>query len=341
MICEENGYHLKLGNGLGWNIKAINGVGKWLDDLANIMRLEPASKDNLDKIIFCKMGGFHAAIEYYYRDTKDWFVYDNKSVRTWMNRTNSDVICEIDDDGSPDIGIVNMWNSLHPIYQRVQDGGGLPFHAALLELDGKGVILAAPGSTGKSTSCRRLPDYWNPLGDDEALVVYDPKNGYRAHPFPTWSEYLWKSPDKSCGKSWDVQYSVPVSAIFFLEQAESDEVIPLGDGMAAVSINQSATEVSRKFWRKLDDDIKRPLATLQFHNACGMAKTIPSFTLRQSLNGRFWEEIEETLNTISIEPIMSEPIPKQKKNPTLTPTLSLRERENTLPFKGRDRVGMG
>lgn len=293
MICEEKGYHLQLGNGLEWNIRAINGVGKWLDNLAYIMRLEqtPVKKSNLDKIIFCPMGGFQSAIENYYRDTKDWLVYDNKSVRTWMNPAISDVICEIDDDGSPDIGIVNMWNSLHPIYQRVQDRGGLPFHASLIELDGKGVLLSAPGNTGKSTSCRRMPEYWNPLGDDEALVVYDPKNGYRAHPFPTWSEYLWKSSNKS----WNVQYSVPVCAIFFLEQAESDEVIPLGDGIAAVSINQSAYQVSRKFWRRLDDDTKRPLATLQFHNACIMAKTIPCFTLRQSLNGRFWEKIERIL----------------------------------------------
>lgn len=140
-----------------------------------------------------------------------------------------------------------------------------------------------------------MPDYWNPLGDDEALVVYDHENEYRVHPFPTWSEYLWKSSNKS----WNVQYSVPVCAIFFLEQAESDEVIPLGDGMAAVSINQSATQVSRKFWRRLDNDTKRPLATLQFHNACMMAKTIPCFTLRQSLNGRFWEEIEKTLESLA------------------------------------------
>lgn len=123
MICEEKGYHLRLGNGLGWNIRAINGVGKWLDNLANIMRLEqtqtPVKTSNPDKIIFCKMGDFQIVVENYYRDTTDWFVYDNMSVRTWINRTISDVICEIDDDGSPDIGIVNMWNSLHPVYQRV------------------------------------------------------------------------------------------------------------------------------------------------------------------------------------------------------------------------------
>ncbi|MEE9604789.1 MAG: SynChlorMet cassette protein ScmC, partial [Candidatus Scalindua sp.] len=200
----------------------------------------------------------------------------------------------IDNDGSYDLEIVNMLNSLHPIYQRVQDGGGLPLHAALLELDEKGILLAAPGDTGKSTSCRRLPDYWNPLCDDEALVVFDHENRYRAHPFPTWSEYLWKSSDKT----WNVQHSVPLHAIFFLEQAESNEVFPLGEGKAAVSINQSATEVSRRLRRKLDDQTKRPLAKLQFDNACNMAKSIPSFTLRASLHGRFWEEMEKTLATL-------------------------------------------
>jgi SynChlorMet cassette protein ScmC len=167
-------------------------------------------------------------------------------------------------------------------------------HAALLELDGKCILLAAPGSTGKSTSCRRLPDYWNPLGDDEALVVLDHENGYRAHPFPTWSEYWRKSSDKT----WNVQHSAPVRTIFFLEQAENDEVIPLGEGVAAVSINQSATEVSKRHWRKLDVETKRPLAKLQFGNACNMARSIPSFTLRASLHGRFWEEMEKTLATL-------------------------------------------
>ena len=317
---------MDLGNGLCWDISACDALGKWLDKLAYILRLEPAGIDNLAKIVFCKMGDFSRVREWYHAEYRDlnsggdatgWFAYDNKWVRIWLNNAISDVICEIgnvnsgsldceidngicildceiDNVDSCSLDIPNMCISLYPICQRVLEGGGLPVHAALLELDGQGIILAAAGGTGKSTSCRRLPDYWHPLCDDEALVAYEPESGYRAHPFPTWSEHLWKSSDKS----WNVQHSVPLRALFFLEQAESDEVIPLGVGQAAVSLNQSATQISGKFWRILDDETKKQSAKFQFDNACNMAKSIPAFTLRASLHGRFWEEIEKTLMNI-------------------------------------------
>jgi SynChlorMet cassette protein ScmC len=303
MKYEEVCYRLNLSNGLGWNLTAINGTGKWLDKLAYIMRLEQTEKGHLPKIIFCQMGDFLRVSQHYGsigcdygpgKNTKEWFIVGKKVVHTWFNNATSDVICEIDNSGSYELDILNMWFSLQSIYQHVQYGGGLPFHAALLELNGQGILLAANGDTGKSTCCRRIPDYWNPLCDDEALVVFDQENGYLAHPFPTWSEYLWYSSDKL----WNVQYSVPICAIFFLEQAEGDEVIPLGEGLAAVAINRSAKEVSWKFWRNLDNETKRPLTIKQFHNACKIAKVIPSFTLRASLHGRFWEKMEKALANI-------------------------------------------
>lgn len=303
MKHEERCYHLCLSNGIKWNLTAINGTGEWLDKLACIMRLEQAERNHLPEIIFCQMGDFPSARKHYdnkgcdyglERNIKEWFIVGNKVVRTWLNNATSDVICEIDNSGSYELDILNMWFSLQSIYQHIQYDGGLPIHAALLELNGSGILLAAPGNTGKSTSCRRLPDYWNPLCDDAALVVFDQENGYLAHPFPTWSEYVWELSDKS----WDVQYSVPICAIFFLEQAESDEVIPLGEGHAVVSINKSANQVSQKFWQQLDNKTKRLFSIQQFHNACKIAKSIPSFTLRASLHGRFWEEMEKALATV-------------------------------------------
>lgn len=66
-----------------------------------LMRFEPARRGHPDKIIFCKMGDFQIVAENYYdkycdlnseRDTKDWLVYDNKSVHTWMNPAITDII---------------------------------------------------------------------------------------------------------------------------------------------------------------------------------------------------------------------------------------------------------
>ena len=181
--------------------------------------------------------------------------------------------------------------TLLPIYQRSICLGGLPMHAGLAELDGQGILLAAPGDTGKSTCCRRLPEYWHPLGDDESLVVVDRKNKYRAHPFPTWSEYLWKRSEKT----WNVQYSVSLAAIFFLEPSETDAVEPLGEGHAAVLMTESAAQIYEKFWRSSDEKDQRKNRGELFNNACKMAKRIPCYRLYVSLHGRFWEKMEEVL----------------------------------------------
>ena len=169
--------------------------------------------------------------------------------------------------------------------------GGLPFHAGLVELDGLGVLLAASGDKGKSTCCRRLPDYWKPLCDDEALVVLDKQKKYRVHPFPTWSDYLWNRSKKT----WKVQYSVPLSGVFFLEQSEADEVVPVGEGQATVLLSESAMQICQKFWKSLDREDQRLFRKELFNNACEMAKQIPAYLLRVSRNGRFWEKIEQVL----------------------------------------------
>jgi SynChlorMet cassette protein ScmC len=115
--------------------------------------------------------------------------------------------------------------------------------------------------------------------------------GYRAHPFPTWSDYLWRNSKKS----WQVESSVPLSAILFLEQAEANEILPIGNGETAALIYQSANQVCQKFWRRSDKATRTMQVKRIFDNACALAKTVPAYKLRASLNGRFWEEIERVI----------------------------------------------
>lgn len=116
----------------------------------------------------------------------------------------------------------------------MQDSGGLLFHAALVERDGKGVLLAGPGGSAKSTLCRRLPRPWCALSDDQALIIRDDRNRYLAHPMLTWSDYLWRRSERR----WNVEHYVSLAAIFFIDQARSGEVVPIGQGQAAVSIER-------------------------------------------------------------------------------------------------------
>ncbi len=298
MDLTDHGYRLSLGDGSSWWITGDEDRVPWVDELAAIMELKECKSNGSPRLIFSRLADENdvedGAKEIWNRhDLNDagWVCYDDRLIRTWHHDSISDVIFEVRDDLNDTVKYVVMWSSLYPIYKRSMSGGGLPLHAGSAELDGRGILVAAPGDTGKSTCCRRLPDYWNPLADDEALVVLDARRKYQLHPFPTWSDYLWERAENT----WNVQYSVPLSGIFFLEQSETDEVVPLGAGEAAVLISESAMQVCQKFWRRADIEDQRRFRSKIFSNACEIVARIPAYRLRASLHGRFWEEIENVL----------------------------------------------
>jgi SynChlorMet cassette protein ScmC len=216
-------------------------------------------------------------------------IHDFRLLRLWSHDDVPDVICEIRGEDNHEQDIIRMWCSLHPIYQSCQESGGLPLHAALIERDGEGILLAGHGGAGKSTCCQRLPSPWHALCDDESLIVRDGQERYFAHPFPTWSDYLWKRSERT----WNVQQFLPLAAIFFLEQADTDEAIPIGQGQAATFINQLAMDICQRNWRHLDRKEETVQRKQFFENACQLAKAAPAFILRITLTGRFWEEIEK------------------------------------------------
>jgi len=268
----------------------------WVEKLAGIMELDASQGENGARRISFIASDEGRSDPPYMREvtTNDWKCQNMGTLSVWYHKDNPDTICTVKPFNIPETEIVTMWNALYPIYRGSIDQGGLPFHAGLVELDGRGIILAGAGDTGKSTCCRRLPDYWDALCDDEVLVVLDNEGNFRAHPFPTWSDYLWRGSEKT----FNVQRSIPVSGVFFIEQSEIDGATPLGQGQSAVYMNESATQVCRRFWRSADNEYKRAFNRNLFNNACEVAKKIPAFRLRVSLHGRFWEEVEQVLGGI-------------------------------------------
>jgi SynChlorMet cassette protein ScmC len=294
-------YALILGDGCSWRLSGIKDCMRLVARLAAIMELEEGRLNGSPKLVFCERGYINETTDAMIDAARSesswsergegWHFCDHNTLRLWCHDNIADVVCEVKDIEGEEIEFINMWFSLQPVYQRSICKGGLPFHAGLAELDGQGIVLAAPGDKGKSTCCRRLPDYWQPLCDDETLVVLAQQKEYRAHPFPTWSDHLLK---RSNG-TWNVQYSVPLSGIFFLQQSETDEVEPVGEGQAALLITESATQICEKFWRNADEEDQKEFREELFNNACEMAKKIPAYRLRVSLKGRFWEKIEQVL----------------------------------------------
>jgi len=175
--------------------------------------------------------------------------------------------------------------------REAQARGGVLIHGALAERKGIGVILAAPGGTGKTTASHRLPAPWRSLCDDATLVVRDPQGKYWAHPWPTWSRIL----DTGSAGPWDVQNAVPVQGIFLLDQAVEDRVERVGPGHAASLLAESVGQVSALMAWDLSQKELRTLHLERFDNLCALARALPVHILHLSLTGAFWQEIEQAL----------------------------------------------
>jgi SynChlorMet cassette protein ScmC len=300
ILKNNDGFSLRLANGQEWHIVASAEVKPLIEKLTAIMQLRTCEPNGYPKLIFIQRESDEALEPPTWSKNVDileglprdgWNARNLGALKLWSHCIMPDVICETRPERNHDLDIIRMWLSLHPIYRRAQDSGGVPLHAALVVKDGIGVLLAAPGATGKSTCCRRLPLPWQALGDDETLIVKDSQKKYWAHPFPTWSHLLRKRSERA----WNVQQYFPLSAIFFLEQGEDDVAIPIGQGEATILITQSARDVWQRSLRNLDREEERELRNALFDNACQLARAVPAFKLRVSLKGRFWEEIEKVL----------------------------------------------
>ena len=287
---EVGYYSLSLRDESNWWISTDNDDEfciQYLSKFAAIMKLtehQAPAMNGLSRLII-----FRTSNQNSQRDAKDNIGWP-AGIR-FYNSANGDVVCEFLNDGMKKNKYYFMPYFLYPIYQCSIEKGGLPIHAALIELEGRGVLLSARCNTGKTTCCRRLPDYWKELCDDEALVVLDNQKKYWANPFPTWSDYLLKRSEST----WNVQYSVPLCGIFFLEQSTTDDITPMGYGKASALIAEAANTVRIRFMRGMDKESQRGSMREMFDNACRITKMIPAFHLHVSLNGRFWEKIEEAL----------------------------------------------
>lgn len=215
--------------------------------------------------------------------------------RNTIVEEGEDLICEL----LPSAAIDSLFNQLtqisFAIMREAQIKGGILLHGALAEWNQAGVILAAPGGTGKTTASQRLHHPWRSLCDDASLVVRDGQGNYLAHPWPTWSRFYGNGP----GGSWDVQYNTPLKGIFFLAQAQENWVETVGKGEAVCMLVPSTEQISRPIAQELDAKQARSLRLQRFENVCSLSRLIPIHILHLSIHGSFWNEIEQALTQTS------------------------------------------
>ena len=287
-------YKLILSDEKVWGFTAAHKISPWLETFADIMQLK--QDDNVAEIdhqlTFLALKENNA----FPKDKLDldaWTMYKNGRVyRVWSHSTIPETFIELNQDflDHEELKYVNMWSSLKPIFRFYVESGGGPVHAACAEVNGKGIVIAASGGVGKSTCSQRLPEHWNSLSDDTTLIL-NANDQYRIHPMPTWSDHLWSTKYTT----FETGFSVPLSAIFFLEQGDCDEVTPLAKNIAAQYLFESQKQSWESYWSRIDKEEKRQMVVNTFNNSCNIMKEIPCYTLKATLNGKFWEEIEKVL----------------------------------------------
>ncbi len=270
---------LLLADGTSWSIHSGDEPGAELvKSLADSMRLSPCSSSN------------------------SWHLIIKNDIRPGASRPDLPLVLAETTSQTLICSILPVKNNIDLADQLMEVGlvisscteaqGGILIHGALAEKNGQGIILAGPSDAGKTTASQRLPSSWTSLSDDCTLVVCDDKGQYHAHPWPTWSSFLFNG---NQGQSWDVQSSVPLKGIFMLVQDKVDAVKALGSGESACMLYENAEHA----WFGLDTDFdqtkKQQLRTRRFNNICELTKAVPSYLLHCSLKGAFWEKIEQEL----------------------------------------------
>ena len=282
---------LIISDGTVWGLSATESIQGWLDELAQIMKLRISDDiKSTRKILFIARNTNDLPDSI----NEDWNTYKQGTVyRIWYKDEIPEFFVELNTNfiDHPEIRYINMWSTLKAIFRYYVDRSGGPLHCACAELDKKLILIAAGGGTGKSTCISRLPSYWSPLSDDNALVVKDPDNNYRVHPMPTWSDHLWKVRDSSV----DASYSCPLHSIFFLIQSHRDKVNLLNSAQATLLIHTSFSQVWGAFFSKLKKQEKSEMSQKLFESASNIANKIPCYQLEATLTGRFWEKIEEVI----------------------------------------------
>ena len=98
------------------------------------------------------------------------------------------------------------------------------------------------------------------------------------------------------GDSWDVQHSVPLKSVFFLAQAQEDQVELLDVAEFICLLVHSVEHVSFSMLRRLGEDERRAIRLRRFDNICALAPAVPCYRLNLSRTGEFWHEIERVID---------------------------------------------
>lgn len=149
-------------------------------------------------------------------------------------------------------------------------------HSAGMNIDGLGYLFVGHSDAGKSTMMKLLRGRGEILGDDRNIVRRWP-DGFRVH--GTWSH--GELPDVS-------SVSAPLRGIFYIEQAESNEIIPIKNKQE--HLGKFLSHVIRAL---VNDDWWEKILVL----AGEITREVPAFRLKFDKSGRVMDVLNEFIES--------------------------------------------
>lgn len=186
-----------------------------------------------------------------------------------------------------------LWRRVYylPIISFIMHSNATLIHGILAESDeGKGVILSGPSGIGKSTAARRLSTPWQVLADDCLIAIKHGEEWY-AQPVPTWS--IWHS-ESAPPRSFETQRAVKLAGLFLLDRGK-DCAVPLDYKQSIVGLTRSVGDMSKVMIGTLPAPLAKQVFNRSFSAAAKFVSERPSFILYATLEGKFWENMEQAI----------------------------------------------
>jgi signal peptidase I len=202
---------------------------------------------------------------------------------------NEPILCPLIPAENNDIFVIQVEKIARAVVADITRVGGALIHGGLCSYKGLGAVMAGPGGIGKTTASNRLPVPWISHSDDAALLIPNDTSGFNAHPWPTWSRYLWNGG----GGNWAVEKYFPLVALFFLKQSKLDIIEPLDKILIKsmlIEYIEQVMRVNKKTEQDKNDIIKRYI-----NSADKISSAVPAYRLSISLEGEFWREMEKVM----------------------------------------------
>ena len=152
-------------------------------------------------------------------------------------------------------------------------------HGALLERDGRAVVISGPSGIGKSTTALRMGERFRILADD-CLLIYRGRDGWKVRPAPTWSVYLFA---KSALAKCDIRAEYPLSQILILGR-NAAKYIPLSQEEAVIGVAPSFTDMIQWHMICFPEAFCRKLREAALDAAIEVVRAIPCGSLQLTLD---------------------------------------------------------